>query len=125
MIIYLLKKMSTALYANLLVTIGLKMACIANEKYEIANKGSAKIGKDEYMKQMAIKDDEYMILYRQEIILREKLRLICIEWNISYNYIISSIDKEVDKKILDGLSRDFEINESDQKSIDDICKLVK
>jgi hypothetical protein len=117
--------MSTALYANLLIPIGLKMSCIANKKYEIANKGSKEIGKEEYMKQMAIKDDEYMILYRQQIILKEKLRLVCIDWNVSYDYIISSIDKKVDKKILDGLSTNFEINENDQKSINVICMLIK
>lgn len=117
--------MSTALYTNLLVAIGLKMCRVANEKAKITNKGSAQIGLDEYLKQALIKEDEYMILYRQQIILKEKLRFECIRWNVSYDYIIKSIDNYVDEQILDGLSTFFEINETDQKSINDICKLVK
>jgi len=50
------------------------MCCIVNEKAKISNKGSAEIGIEEYLKQMSIKNDEYMILYREEVIIREKLR---------------------------------------------------
>jgi len=45
--------------------------------------------------------------------------------NVQYKSIIISIDKKVEEQIFNDLSTNFQIKEDDQKSIDDICKLVK
>jgi hypothetical protein len=116
--------MSIEFYAKLLIVIGLKISSVVNERAKIESNGGIGISKEDYMNILSNKKKEYDILYRQHIIIQEKIRSVCTELIIPFNHIISSINREINKQILDGLSRNFKINESDKKNIDDICKLI-